>query len=61
MQKSTHNKETKYENYIFGKKILLDNKYIKIKSNYKLKIKNFGFFQVLHLVNNQAYKLKLLK
>lgn len=41
-------------------KIWLNGKYIKTKNqNCKLEAKFFGFFKVLYLVKNQAYKLKL--
>ena len=39
----------------------MNSKYIKTKYNRKLKAKFFSSFQVLHLVDSQAYKLKLLK
>ena len=39
----------------------MNNKYIKTKQNQKLKVKFFELFQVLYLVNKQAYKLELLK
>ena len=39
----------------------MNNKYIKIKQNQKLKAKFFKLFWVLHLIGKQAYKLKLPK
>ena len=61
LQKRAHNKRTKPKSYAFGEKIWLNSKYIKTKRNRKLGAKFFGRFRVLHLVDNQAYKLELLK
>ena len=61
LQKQAHNKGTKPKSYALHKKIWLNSKYIKTKYNWKLKIKFFRSFQVLHLVNSQAYKHKLPK
>ena len=41
--------------------ILLNNKYIKTKKNWKQEVKFFGPFWVLHFVGKQTYKLELLK
>ena len=61
LQKQAHNKGTKPRSYAFSEKIWLNSKYIKTKSNWKLKAKFFGPFRVLHLVGSQAYKLELPK
>ena len=61
LQKQSHNIETKPRSYAPSKKIWLNSKYIKTKRNWKLEAKFFGFFRVLHLVGNQAYKLELPK
>lgn len=37
----------------------MNNKFIKTKQNHKLKFKYFEPFWVLHLIENQAYKLEL--
>lgn len=42
-------------------KVWFNSKYINIKRNRKLKAKFFKPFQVLHLLEKQAYKLKLPK
>ena len=60
-QKQAYNKSVKPRSYIPGNKVWLNSKYIKTKQNCKLESKFFGPFQVLHLVGNQAYKLKPLK
>lgn len=52
---------TRFKSYVSSKKVWLNNKYIKIIQNLKLKSKFFGPFQVLHLVEKQIYKLKLSK
>lgn len=54
-----YNKGVKRRSYTLGKKILLNNKYIKIKQNKKLEKKFFGLFQVFYRVGKQAYTLKL--
>ena len=61
LQKQAYNKGTKAKSYALGKKIWLDSKYIKTKCNQKLKVKFFGVFRVLYLVDSQAYKLELPK
>ena len=61
LQKQAHNKRTKPRSYVFGEKVWLNSKYIKTKCNRKLEAKFFGLFRVLHLVDSQAYKLKLPK
>ena len=47
--------------YVFGNKIWLNSKYIKIKWNCKLEAKFFKLFQVRDPVGNQVYKLELAK
>ena len=61
LQKKAHNKRTKPRSYATGEKVWLSSKYIKTKSNWKLKAKFFGLFRALHLVSSQSYKLKLPK
>lgn len=46
------------KNHIFNKNIYLNNKYIKIKYNCKLKIEFFILFQVFNLVKKKIYKFK---
>ena len=59
-QKQAYNKRVKSQSYILGEKIWLNSKHIKTKQNQILKAKLFGFFQVLHPVGKQTFKLKLL-
>ena len=47
-------------NYVLGKKVWLNKKYIKTKRNQKLESKFFRPFQIFYTVEKQAYKLKLL-
>ena len=47
----------KPQSYTPRGKVWLNSKYIKTKQNWKLKAKFFGFFQILHPVRKQAYKL----
>ena len=61
LQKQAHNKGLKPRNYARNDKVWLNSKYIKTTQNWKLETNFFRSFQVLHLVNNQAYKLKLPK
>ena len=61
LQKQAYNKGVKHKSYALGDKVWLNGKYIKTKQNRKLEAKFFGPFQVLHLVGQQAYKLKLPK
>ena len=61
LQKQAFNKAVKPKSYAFGHKVWLNNKYIKTKQNRKLEAKFFRSFQVLHLIENPAYKLKLPK
>ena len=61
LQKQAHNKETKPTSYASCEKVWLNSRYIKTKCNRKLEAKFFEFFQVLHLMSNEAYKLKLQK
>ena len=48
LQKQAYNKSIKLRSYAFNNKIWLNNKYIKIKQNWKLEVKFFRLFQVLH-------------
>ena len=57
LQKRAHDKEVKSNSYTLSEKVWLNSKYIKIKKNKKLESKFFGPFQVLHVVEKQAYKL----
>lgn len=59
LKKQVYDKGLKPWSYASDKKVLLNKKYMKIKQNWKLKTKFFGYFQVLYLLDNQAYKLKL--
>ena len=61
LQKQAHNKAVKPRSYAPGNKVWLSSKYLKTKRNRKLEAKFLNLFRVLHLVGNQAYKLKLLK
>ena len=61
LQKQAHNKATKPMNYVPGNKVWLNSKYIKTKHNWKLGVKFFGLFRVIHPVEKQAYKLELPK
>lgn len=61
LQKPYHNKYAKSKNYAQGDKVLLNSKYLKTKQNHKLEFKFFGFYQVLHPIRKQAYKLELSK
>lgn len=59
-QKQTHDKKVKPKSYILDKIVELNSNYIRTKWNWKLIAKVFGPFQVLHFVEKQVYKLKLL-
>ncbi len=59
LQKRPHNKRVKSRSYALGKKVWLNSKYIKTKRNKKLENKFFRAFQVVHIVEKQAYKLEL--
>lgn len=61
LQKQAHNKSVKSRSYTLSNKVWLNRKYIKTKCNCKLETKFFNLFQVLHLIEKQAYKLKLPK
>ena len=61
LQKQAQDKKIKPKIYAFSEKVWLNSKYIKTKRNRKLEAKFFGLFRVLHLVSNQAFKLKLPK
>ena len=59
LQKRAHNKGVEPQSYVSDNKIWLNSKYIKTKRNCKLEAKFFGPFQVIYLVEKQAYKLEL--
>ena len=61
LEKQAHNKGVNPKSYTPRDKVWLNSKYLKTKQNRKLKGKFFGLFQVLYLVEKQAYKLKLPK
>ena len=61
LQKRAHDKGTKPGSYAPSEKVWLNSKYIQTKCNWKLEAKFFELFQVLHLVDSQAYKLELSK
>ena len=61
LQKRYYNKHMKPRTYASGKKVWVNNKYIKNKQNCKLEAKFFGHFRVLYSVGKQAYKLELSK
>ena len=61
LQKEAHDKGVRPRNYAPGKKVWLNNKYIKTKCNQKLEAKFFRPFWVLYLVVKQVYKLQLPK
>ena len=61
LQKQAHDKRDKPQNYAPGKKVWLNNKYIKTKCKRKLEAKFLGPFRVLHAIRKQAYKLELLR
>ena len=60
LQKRVYDKGVKPQSYALKEKVWLNSKYIMTKQNQKLKAKSFGPFQILHLVEKQAYKLALL-
>ena len=57
--KKAYDKKTKSCSYILSLKIWLNSKYIKTKKNKKLVNKFFKLFQVLYIIEKQAYKLEL--
>ena len=59
LQKQAYNKGVKPWSYVSGDKIWFNSKSIKTKQNRKLEVKFFRPFRVFHLVEKQAYKLKL--
>ena len=61
LQKQAHNKGVKSQSYALGNKVWLSSKHLKTKQNRKLEVKFLSFFQVLHPVGKQAYKLELPK
>ena len=61
LQKQAHDKGVKPRSYASGDKVWLNSKYLKTKQNWKLEVKFFGLFWVLHPVGKQTYKLELPK
>ena len=61
LQKQGYNKGTKPRSYAPGDKVWLNSKHLKTKQNRKLEAKFFGIFWILHLIEKQVYKIKLLK
>ncbi len=61
LQKRYYDKHAKPRSYAPGDKVWLNSKYIKTKRNQKLGAKFFGLFQVLHLLDKQAYIIELLR
>ena len=61
LQKQAHDKRVKLQSYAPGKKVRLNNKYLKTKQNGKLEAKFLVLFRVLHSVYKQVYKLELPK
>ena len=61
LQKQAHNKGVKPKSYALGDKVWLNSKYLKTKQNRKWEAMFFRPFRVLHLVEKQVYKLKLLR
>ncbi len=59
LQKKAHDKGVKSHCYASGEKVWLNSKYLKMKRNKKFENKFFGFFQVIHIVEKQVYKLEL--
>ena len=61
VQKQVYDKGVKPKSYAPSNKVWLNSKYIKTKRNQNIKAKYFRPFRVLHLIDKQAYKLKLPK
>ena len=61
LQKQAYDKRVKPQSYASGDKVWLNSKHLRTKRNRKLEVKFLGFFQVLHLVGKQVYKLELPK
>ena len=61
LQKRAHDKAVKPRSYALSDKVWLNSKYNQTKQNWKLEAEFFWSFWVLHLIENQDYKLKLLK
>ena len=61
LQKRGYNKGVKPQRYAPGDKVWLSSQHLKTKRNCKLEAKFLGFFQILHPMGKQAYKLKLPK
>ena len=59
--KQAYDKAINPKSYAASNKVLLNNNYIKAKQNCKFETKFFEYFQVLHPIKNQDYKLELLK
>ena len=57
LQKQAHDKGVKPQSYAPSDEVWLSSKHLKTKRNCKLEAKFFGFFQVLHPVGKQAYKV----
>ena len=61
LQKEIDKKDVKPRSYAFSNNIWLNSKYIQTRQNQKFEVKFFESLRVLHLVDKQAYKLKLPK
>ncbi len=59
LQKRAYDKRVKSRSYVSNEKVWLNSKYIKTKKNKKLEKAFFRPFRILHVVENQAYKLEL--
>ena len=61
IQKQAHDKGVKPQSYALGNKIWLSSKHLNTKQNCNVKANFLVLFWVLHPVDKEAYKLKLLK
>lgn len=61
LYKKWQNKYVKLKSYAPEEKVWLNNKYIKIKQNRKLKAKFFNLFQVLFLVKKSSIQIRITK